>query len=288
MNPVAYPREMRARWYLQVDQSGKSVKEVCAVFGIARKTYYKWYAQDHSKKRSVYQPCKVQPNLKLTPEVCAVIEREKKYTYYGPLKMKMAVKRKLDLDVSTTIIYHYYKRRMLIRRPQRPLPWYRPMKKKLCVKAPGQGVQLDVKYVYEGSLRRYQFTVLDPSTQLLHFTISDTRESKNAIIALQAARKFFGFNITSVQTDNGSEFRGVFHRWLDAKNIRHYFIPKHSPWWNAYVERVHKTIDDEFYHNELRPRKTRHEWLHFYNTERIHLTLNGLTPREKAKQSVRF
>ncbi len=95
------------------------------------------------------------------------------------------------------------------------------------------------------------------------------------------AEKYFGFKISSVQTDNGSEFRGVFHYWLEKKNTPHYFIPKGSPYWNGKVERVHRTIDEEYYHNPYRIWKTPYEWLYYYNFERIHLSLNGLTPQEK-------
>ncbi len=80
---------------------------------------------------------------------------------------------------------------------------------------------------------------------------------------------------------NGSEFRGCFHDWLSKKNIPHYFIPKSSPYWNSKVERVYRTIDDEYYHNPFRVWKTPYEWLQYYNFERIHLSLNGLTPQEK-------
>ena len=111
--------------------------------------------------------------------------------------------------------------------------------------------------------------------------IFETKESKNSIAAFTEAEKYFGFSIVSVQTDNGSEARGEFHTWLTGKQILHYFIPKKSPWWNCNVERVHKTIDDEYYHNPFRIWTTPDQWLEYYNTERIHLSLGDLTPREK-------
>jgi len=160
------------------------------------------------------------------------------------------------------------------------------MKKALCITNFGQGVQFDIKYVYPNGKRMFQFSVFDPFTKKFFFMIFPTKESKNAIMAFLEAQKYFGFNILSVQTDNGSEFRGDFHKWLTGKNIIHYFIPKKSPWWNSNVERAHKTVDDEFYHNPLRVFKTSIEWLNFYNFERIHLSINGLTPHEKFIQSV--
>ena len=286
---MAYPRQstrkQRSRWYYQVYKCGKSVKEVCAIFGISRKCYYYWYNKDIKDGRS-YHSKKRQPNIKLTDEIKRFIEKEKMKTNYGPLKMKYRIKQEFDVDVSTTIIYRFYKKKMLIRKPQRKLPWYEPMKKRLIIAKPGQGVQFDIKYIYPNGKRKYLFSVFDPYTEQYYFWIADTKHSYQAITAFKGAEEYFGFKILSVQTDNGSEFRGEFHSWLTKKNILHYFIPKKSPWWNSQVERVHKTIDDEYYLNPYRVWKTPYEWLHYYNYERIHLTLDGLTPKQYYKNCV--
>lgn len=280
-----YPHKLRLRWYALVDRGEATVTEVCRRFDIPRKTYYKWRQRDFSADHR-YRAPRPQPATKLTQELREFIEWTKRRTNYGPAKMHLAVLRQFRVSLSTTVIYRYYRRRTLIRRPQKRLPWYAPLKTPLRITWPGEGVQMDVKYVYEDGKRRYQFSVFDPWTELYHFTIAETRESQQAITAFQRAEQYFGFSIRSVQTDNGSECRGDFHRWLTARGTPHYFIPKKSPYWNGKVERVHRTVDDEYYHNELRPWKTVYEWLHYYNTERIHLTLGGLTPREKLAQTV--
>jgi transposase InsO family protein len=286
MNPITYPRSLRFRWYLQVNKYGKSVKEVCQIFGISRKTYYKWRNKDYGLTTKDYLVKQRQPKTKLTGEIKRFIEEQKLKTNYGPLKMKMLVKRQLNINLSTTIIYRYYQRRKLIRKPQKKLPWYQPIKKAVLVRKPGEAVQMDVKYVYEKGARNYQFSVFDPYTKKYYFEVFNNRKSRNAIVVFKKAEKYFGFKIKSIQSDNGSEFRGVFHSWLTKQQITHYFIPKHSPYWNAEVERVHRTIDDEYYHNPQRPWQTVYEWLHYYNFERIHLSLNGLTPQEKLLKSV--
>lgn len=103
------------------------------------------------------------------------------------------------------------------------------------------------------------------------------------VTAFEDAVTSFPFPMLGVQTDNGSENRGVFHQYLGDHGIAHYFVPKNSPNWQGAVERAHGVIDQEFYLNELRPWQTLAEYLTWYNTERIHLGkyLNGLTPREK-------
>lgn len=288
MRKPQYDRAERNKWYSQVEIKHKSVKDVCEIFGISRQCYYKWHRIDRALRRQYRTdlPNKNQPNTKLTPDIKAVIREVKLKSNYGPEKMRRYLKKTLRLIVSTTIIYRFYVKEKLIRRPQRKLPWYQPMKQKLTVTRPGEGVQMDVKYVYESGQRKYKFSVFDPYTKLYFFMISSTKESRNSIAAYLAAEQYFGFKIISVQTDNGSEARGEFHTWLTKRNIPHYFIPKKSPWWNANVERVHKTIDDEYYHNPYRIWKNPLEWLEYYNNERIHLSLGDLTPMEKLQSVI--
>lgn len=272
------------RWYRLVEAEHRPVEEVCRIFGIPKKTYYKWYARDHGYESNDYRSRKPDTKTKLTPDLKAWIAERKRKTNYGPLKMKLEIARVFNIAVSTTILFRLYRRKGLIRKPQRKLGWHAPLTEPLVITKPGDGVQLDVKYVYEGSMRHYQFSVLDSYTELHYLHVFATRESRHATIAIEEAERYFGFPIVSVQTDNGSEFRGDFHAWCEGRNLPHFFIPKKSPWWDGKVERVHRTIDDEYYQNPQRSWRSREEWLTYYNTERIHLSLGGITPREKADQ----
>lgn len=283
MNPVNYPQDIRFRWYRQVEQVHRSVQEVTVIFGISRKTYYKWYRHDHGQRAPGYRSQKRQPNLKLTPEVCQLIEREKGLTNYGPLKMKLLLWRRLSITVSTTIIYRFYQRKKLIRRPQKKLPWYQPLKEHLIPRQPGDVVQMDAKYVWIEGIRKYQRTFIDVYTGFQHAVITDSLEAQDTVRAFEEAERIFPFPIFGIQNDNGSENRGEFHQYLGKRGIAHYFIPKSSPNWDGAVERAHGVIDQEFYINPLRPWHSLADYLHWYNYERIHLGkyLNGLIPIEK-------
>ncbi len=173
-----------------------------------------------------YVPPKEHPNTKMTPTIKKIVEEVKLKTNCGPLKMQMYLDKRHHIQISTTIIYRFYKVKGLIRTPQKKSPWFAPMKHKLRVTHQGEGVQCDVKYVYEDGKRKYQFSVFDPFTELYHFTVFDTKESKNAITALQKAQRYFGFAMISIQTDNGSEYRGVFHQYCEKQNMPQYFNSK--------------------------------------------------------------
>ncbi|HHH12481.1 MAG TPA: transposase [Candidatus Moranbacteria bacterium] len=179
-------------------------------------------------------------------------------------------------------MYRFYKKRKLIRKPQKKPPWYAPLKNSLIIDKPGVGAEPDVKYVSdEKGRRKCQFGVCDPFTRLYHRETFNTRESKNATLALKNAQAVWGFSFCSVQTDNGGEFRGEFHNYLEKAGIAHRFIPKKSPWWNGIVERIHRSMDEEYHCNPRRKWKSPKDWVRFYNTERNHLGLEGITPREK-------
>lgn len=283
MNPKTYPKELRGRWYLSVDRDHRTVTQTCQIFGVSRKTYHKWYGIDHGRGTISYQPPRCQPKLKLTAAVRAFIEREKALTNYGPLKMKLLLHRRLGLSVSTTVIYRYYQRKGLVRRPQKRLPWYQPLKDPVIPRKPGEVVQVDTKYVWVDGKRQYQRTFVDIYTGFHHAVIVPSLEAQATVLAFQAAERIFPFPILGVQSDNGSENRGVFHQYLGERGVAHYFIPKSSPNWDGAVERAHGVIDQEFYCNPTRPGKNLTDYLHWYNFERIHLGkyLNGLVPVEK-------
>lgn len=278
---AAYLAIVRRKWYFLVEKAGKTVDEVCSLYFISRKTYYKWKAIDHGDRTHI--PKKEHPATKLKGDVREFVVKEKLRINYGPRKMKLLLKRRFNLDVSTTAIYNLYIKKELIRRPQKRLPWYQPIKEPVIPDRPGAVVQMDAKYVWGSGKRKYQRTFIDIYTGIQFATVTSTMTAEDTVNAFLEAEKYFQFKILGIQTDNGSENRGDFHQHLGQKGVSHYFIPKSSPTWDGAVERAHGVIDQEYYLNPTRPWKTLHEYLQWYNYERIHLGkyLNGMIPVEK-------
>jgi len=286
-SPLSAPREVRARWYLQVDRYGRSIDEMCEIFGISRKTYYKWRLRDFGPSDHRYRQRKDHPNLKLTPRIRVAIHEAKEKYNYGPRKMRLYILERFGVDVSGTVIYRYFKRRRLIRKPQRKQPWYTPMKKPYFAAKPGENVQCDVKYV-PGPDRtwQYQFRFTDTFTNMQYAVDCEDRSGATTIGAFRRAQRYLPFPIIGIQTDNGGEFRGEFAAFLEAGGITHRFIPKRSAPWNGKVERANRSVDDEYYLNPTRPWKTITSYTRWYNEERYHLGkgMDGLTPLQKFQQ----
>lgn len=283
-SPLSAPRELRFRWYLQIEKHGKLVDEVCEIFGISRKTYYKWYRLDHGYGSNEYRSKRMHPETKIKGSVRSVIEEAKMKYNYGPQKMKIFLKKELNVEVSSTSIYKFFKKHKLIRKPQRKQPWYHPMKRRFKVKRPGQNVQLDVKYVpAPDGTWLYQYRFADVLTNMQYATDCLDRSGEATIHVFKEAKRFFPFEITGIQTDNGGEFRGVFAEHLKEQHVIHRFIPKRSAPWNGKVERANRSVDDEYYLNKTKPWKSLSEYVRWYNTKRIHLGkgMNGLTPLER-------
>lgn len=265
------------------------MKEVCAMVGISRETWYKWYRKDHGYGPSTYRSQQQHPHTKLTPRIRLIVYEAKLKYNYGPKKMKLYLKDRCGLTVSTTAIYKYLKKRRLIKKPQRRMPWYRPMKERYTSTMPGENVQLDVKYVPgDDKAWNYQFRFTDTYTNMQFAMDCLDKSAESTIYAFRCARRSFPFPITGIQTDNGSEFRGRFAVLLQAMGITQRFIPKRSAPWNGKVERANRSVDDEFYLNTGKPWKTLAQYTHWYNHERYHLEkgMDGLTPYQKYQKYV--
>jgi transposase len=278
---------MRFRWYRQVELNGKTIPETCAIFGISKKTYHKWYNRDHGYEGNTYRSRRPHPHTKLTPPIQLAVCEAKTLYNYGPEKMRLYLAEHYEVFVSATAIYKFFRKRKLIRKPQRKQPWYTPMKERYVATRPGENVQLDVKYVPGGTgIWHYQFRFTDTYTNIQYAVDCLDKSAAAAIYALRLARRSFQFPILGLQTDNGSEFRGAFAIYVQRCHIIHRFIPKRSAPWNGKVERANRSIDDEYYLNAGRPWKTLAQYTHWYNHERYHLGkhMHGLTPIQKLQQ----
>jgi transposase InsO family protein len=90
---------------------------------------------------------------------------------------------------------------------------------------------------------------------------------------------YFPFPIKCIQTDRGSEFKLEFEKILKEKNIPHTFTYPNSPEDQPYIERSHRTDEDELYSlyelpediNQLN--KILKSFVHQYNFSRPHQAL---------------
>jgi putative transposase len=153
------------------------------------------------------------------------------------------------------------------------------------VKAPGF-VEVDCVTFSILGKRCYFVCLIDVYTKLASVTFLSSPPSslatRNALISF---RQNLPFPIHIVQTDNGSEFLGKFHQYLEQENTPHQFTYPHSPKINGVIERFNRTLQDEFLKVTKAIRKDYltldnhlQKWLNWYNNLRPHYSLKYMTP----------
>src|SRR5579884_309110 len=166
--------------------------------------------------------------------------------------------------------------------------------KRPVVTRPGELVQTDTVY-YICPLtkrRRYVYTVIDIYTRM---TYAEVHDHIGPVIAGQVilnAESKFGFKFAMVQSDNGLEFSRYFERRLKKHSIQTRHSRLHRPNDNAHIERFNRTIQDECLGRYITYQTSTtylqaklDNYLEFYNTKRVHLSLQYKTPLEMLQRS---
>jgi transposase InsO family protein len=158
-------------------------------------------------------------------------------------------------------------------------------RKEFRPQVPGDIIQMDTLSVFACGIKRYIFTAIDISTR---FAFACAYRSNSSTNGSDFLRKFINvapFNITRVQTDNGSEFEKYFEKTCQDIGLPHFFnYPKH-PQSNGYVERFNRTIQEQFVYwnidyldDTLEFNRKLMDYLIWYNTERAHRNIGNIPP----------
>jgi transposase InsO family protein len=151
------------------------------------------------------------------------------------------------------------------------------------IKQPGDLVQVDaIHFVdWQTKQRCFVYTLIDLKSRwaFAAYTPRLTPELSSYFVA--AAQKAAGFPFRMIQSDNGQEFSKRFEHLLEIQGIRQRRIRLGRKNDNAHIERFNRTIQDEclgrWPNPPSIPEKLR-EYLVFYNTKRLHCSLQGKAP----------
>ena len=279
-----------------------SVALTCRYYGVSRQVFYIWlrrYQQlgleglrDRSRRPLV------SPTATKAEVVGKILYLRQNY-HFGPARISMYLKRYHDVVISASGVWRILVRAKLNRLPSsQRYQRHKERWKRYEKPRPGHAVQLDVKFIepIRGVRKKhYQYTAIDDCTRLRVLRIYDRLDQKTAIMFVDYVLEKLPFKVDKIQTDNGSEFQGAFHWHLLDRGVGHTYIRPATPRLNGKVERSHRIDDDEFYRMlagvviddaQLFNTKLK-EWEHFYNFERPHGSLNGLTPYERLRELTR-
>ena len=271
--------ECRKRW-------GLSARHFCSAAEIPYSTFARWWAlwRKQGKYALLHRSRRPQHSPRALPgQVLDVIRRAHRDLRWGVRRLHAYLRQAGLIHCSLSSVYRVLRRcGALVRRPRKPKPvWTRYAKA-----IPGERAQMDIKYLPQG---RYQLTLVDDCSRFLAATVLSQRTTAAVCRALPGLLKTIPFPLRCIQTDNGSEFGRDLTRLLRRLGIRHARIRPRSPHLNGKVERVQRTVQEEFW-DGIGPGPLEkwqpflQDYLRFYNQVRPHSGLGNNTPLKYALQ----
>lgn len=295
-------------------EGGERVSAVARDMGVSRQTAHKWLARARAGEplsdrgsRPARSPRRVAPEL----EALVVRERLSRRCNCLVLAAVTGVSartcarvvarngcpRLSDYDPTTG--------RLLPRGPVTRLRYER--------ERPGELVHVDVKKVARvpdgggwrargaGELRhdggggglRCLHVAVDDMSRVCYAELLDDERMETCLGFVSRARGFFlsmGVGVERVMTDNGSGYRSrLLNDWLEAAGIRHLYTRPYSPWQNGKVERMNRTLAQEWqyarpYASEEERAEALSSFIEYYNHDRPHSACGGLAPMSRLCQ----
>lgn len=268
----------------------KNVRYLCRLFGIHHATFYRIKSRYRRFNLNTIKMRSRKPKrLNTIPwpvvvEICQWKRDNPAKSHYYLYQSWIKVGRTPPCSPKT--IYNWWKRRNLIiirhRRKRRKTKLFN------SASVPGELIQMDTKFL-EGR-RRYQYTAIDVVSKwryLRAYTKLNQTNTLDFIDRVREKAERWGINLKLVQTDNGPENQSDLVSYLTSLGINHQYTWIHTPDQNGCVERSHRTDNEEFYQltetkdmtlDELN--QALEEWIEYYNTKRLHFSLNFDTPEE--------
>ncbi len=292
--------QYRLRVLKDVEQHG--VAGTARRFGVSRFTIYAWQKSVEPRKRGPREVA-----WQTDPETERRIIRLKRATNYGPKRLRaelalagVMVGEKAIRGVlqRAGLVVHHTKKRV-----KKQYKFYAPY--------PGYRLQVDTKAVPNGTDKRrshrQQFTAIDIVSKIRFLAIYDSLSNYNSIQFVRDALAFYtdiGIHIECVQTDNHATFTNLYlggnkkaehelrrvhplTQFLLDQGIEHKLSRPGTPQHNGFVERSHRTDEEEFYRrvdvvplDNVQLQGAMKRWQDEYNYMRLHSSLGYEAPMQ--------
>lgn len=291
MHGVAYDPVFRAK-LMAMHEEGVSLTALSAEFGIARPVLSRWWSRYASDDIGGLVPRSRRPHTSPTQTPPATVRRVLRLR--AERRSAVWIARELDLGHGTV-------QRLLethgvnqLPRPARPKP------RRYEKQRPGELVHIDLKYLpaLRNARNDFEFAAVDDFSREAVVWITTDQTSAAATTFLEHVAATLPYPIEAVLTDNAFAFtmRHALHadrltrfqQACQALGIAHHLLRPYAPQSNGKVERFFRTINDECLH--VRPlftfaarSRAVENFVWYYNHERPHLSLGGMTPVDRRK-----
>lgn len=285
---VAHGPEIRS-FLIGLHVQGRSLRALSREFGIPREVLSRWWQRVQAGGLDALAPRSRRPHRSPTiPRRTLRRILQLRRRRLGPARIAALV------GVSAKTVH-----RVLTREGQARLPRPRRRPAKRYEKSrPGELLHLDIKVLpaLRNARYDYEFAAVDDFSREAVVAITTEQTSLAATTFLELVVGRLPYPVEAVLTDNALTFtmRHAHHRdrltrfeqACRSLGIAHHLLRPRRPQSNGKVERFFRTVDDEclalqgqwtFGHRS----RAVERFVWFYNHERPHLSLNGMTPVER-------
>lgn len=291
MRGVAYDPVFRAK-LMALHQQGVPLTTLSAEFDVAREVLGRWWARYQTSDLAGLTPHSRRPRRSPTRVARPVEQRILRLREQRLSAVRIA--HALGLGHSTV-------QRILARHGVSQLPRpVRPKPRRYEKQRPGELVHIDLKYLpaLRNARHDFEFAAVDDFSREAVVWITTESTSAAATTFLERVSAALPYPIEAVLTDNAFAFtmrhalqatrRTRFQQACAAMGIAHHLLRPYAPQSNGKVERFFRTVNDECLH--VRPlftfaarSRAVDEFVWYYNHERPHFSLAGMTPVERRK-----
>ena len=286
MRGVAHDPVFRAK-LMALHEQGIPLTVLSAEFDVAREVLGRWWARYQAGDLAALHPLSRRPHksptklrAKLVRRILALRARRFSAVRIGHV---------LEIGHSTVqrVLEHHGLSQLA-----RPV---RPHGRRYEKSRPGELLHIDLKYLpaLRNARHDFEFAAVDDFSREAVVRIQTDQTSAAAAAFLEYVVATLPYPVKAVLTDNAFAFTmrhahhaerlTRFQQVCQALGIRHYLVRPYTPQSNGKVERFFRTVDDECLYVQplftfgARSRAVdRFVW--YYNHERPHQSLNGMTP----------
>jgi transposase InsO family protein len=291
MRGVAYEPVFRAK-LMALHQQGVPLTTLSADFGVAREVLGRWWARYQAGDLAALTPTSRRPHHSPTRTARAIERRILRLRSQRLSAVRIAYMLGVGHSTVQRILERSGTNRLV--RPPRPKP------RRYEKQRPGELLHLDLKFLpaLRNARNDFEFAAVDDFSREAVVSIHTEQTSAVAAAFLEHVLSTLPYRVDAVLTDNAFAFTmrhahhadrlTRFQQVCAAHHIRHYLLRPYAPQSNGKVERFFRTIDDECLHVRqlftfaARSRAVE-DFVWYYNHERPHLSLGGMTPIDRRK-----
>ena len=291
MRGVAYEPVFRAK-LMALHQQGVPLTTLSAEFGVAREVLGRWWARYQAGDLAALTPTSRRPHHSPTRTARAIERRILRLRSQRLSAVRIAYMLGLGHSTVQRILERSGTNRLV--RPPRPKP------RRYEKQRSGELLHLDLKFLpaLRNARNDFEFAAVDDFSREAVVSIHTEQTSAVAAAFLEHVLGTLPYRVDAVLTDNAFAFTmrhthhadrlTRFQQVCAAHDIRHYLLRPYAPQSNGKVERFFRTVDDECLHVRqlftfaARSRAVE-DFVWYYNHERPHLSLGGMTPVDRRK-----